>query len=67
MSSRQLLQILVNFRNTATQKAKIHSYYVPKINVHSDQSTESIIKELKKIEIFFRNPELSYLNVKPNK
>lgn len=67
MSNRQLLQILINFNKTAKQKAYLKSYYVPTINVNSDQSQESIINELNKLEIFFRNPEFSYLNVRDNK
>ena len=67
MSNHKLINVLIKFSNTAQRKAKIHSYYAPTINVHPDQSYESVINELNKIELFFRNPELSYLNSKKDK
>tara|TARA_Y100000389_G_C17239336_1_gene402255 strand:+ start:194 stop:349 length:156 start_codon:yes stop_codon:yes gene_type:complete len=41
--------------------SKKNNYYPPKINLDKNQSASSIIKELEKMEIFLRAPELSYL------
>tara|TARA_B100001109_G_C18451504_1_gene284701 strand:- start:150 stop:341 length:192 start_codon:yes stop_codon:yes gene_type:complete len=41
--------------------SKVHNYYPPKIYLDKKQDTESLLKELKKIELFLRAPEFNYL------
>tara|TARA_B100001093_G_scaffold509065_1_gene572399 strand:+ start:95 stop:265 length:171 start_codon:yes stop_codon:yes gene_type:complete len=38
-----------------------HRYYPPIINTKENQDVDSIIKEIEKIERFYRAPEYSYL------
>jgi len=56
-----LHRILVGIDASIKVMSKSNRYYPPKINLDKNQSTSSIIKELEKIEIFLRAPELSYL------
>ena len=63
----RLYSILLGLNNTAKQMSKTNSYYPPKINVDRNQEIDSLIKEIDKLEIFLRFPELSYLSKNNNK
>ena len=56
-----LHRILVGMNASIKLMSKKNHYYPPKINLDKNQSASSIIKELEKMEIFLRAPELSYL------
>lgn len=56
-----LHRILVGMDASIKVMSKKNHYYPPKINLDKNQTTSSIIKELEKMEIFLRAPELSYL------
>lgn len=57
----RLYNVLVGLNRSMLRTAVQHKYYPPLINTKENQDIDSLIKEIEKIERFYRIPEYSYL------
>ena len=57
----RLYKVLLGLNSSMLRTAAVHRYYPPIINTKENQDVDSIIKEIEKIERFYRAPEYSYL------
>ena len=57
----RLYNVLLGLNRSMLRTSGEYRYYPPKINTKKNQDIDSIIKEIEKIERFYRAPEYSYL------